>query len=201
MHVPLPDATLDQMFRSARTRNGWEAKSVPEILIRAVYDLAKWGPTSANCSPARFYFVHSQEAKEKLKPFLMSGNLAKTMGAPWTVIIAWDEAFYDKIPQLFPHNPGARAWFADAPDGGFDAAFRNGTLQAAYLMLAARSLGLDCGPMSGFDRAGVDQAFFAPDPDMARWKSNFLCNLGYGNDHELFPRLPRLSFEEACRVG
>jgi 3-hydroxypropanoate dehydrogenase len=201
MHAPLPDATLDQLFRHARTRNGWAEKAVPELLVRAVYDLAKWGPTSANCSPARYYFVQSPAAKEKLRPCLLSGNVDKTMTAPWTVIIAWDEAFYDKVPQLFPHNPGARAWFADAADGGFDAAFRNGTLQGAYLMLAARSLGLDCGPMSGFDREAVDQAFFAGDPETARWKSNFLCNIGYGTDKDLFPRLPRLSFEEACRVG
>jgi 3-hydroxypropanoate dehydrogenase len=201
MHAPLPDAAFDQVFRLARTHNGWTEKAVPELLIRAMYDLAKWGPTSANCAPARFYFVHSPEAKARLKPCLLSGNVDKTMSAPWTVIVAWDEAFYDKVPQLFPHNPGARAWFADAPDGGFDAAFRNGTLQGGYLMLAARALGLDCGPMSGFDRAAVDAAFFAPDPEMARWKSNFLCNIGYGSDKDLFARLPRLSFEEACRVG
>jgi nitroreductase len=196
MTAPLPDATLDQMFRAARTRNGWADQPVPEVMVRAVYDLMKWGATSANCSPARFHWIGSPEAKAKLAPILSGGN-QKALSAPWIVCIAWDKAFYDKIPQLFPHNPGARAWFADAPDGGLDAAFRNGTLQGAYLMLAARALGLDCGPMSGFDRAAYDATFFAPDPKMAGWKSNFLCAIGHGTDENLFPRLPRLSFEEA----
>ena len=200
MHTPLPDASLNQLFFQARTRNGWEDKAVPETLIRAVYDLTKMGPTSANCSPARFAFVTTPEAKAKLKPFLAPGNVDKTMTAPWTVIIAMDMAFYEKMPQLFPHNLDAKNWFTGSPDATFDAAFRNGTLQGAYLMLAARSLGLDCGPMSGFDKAGVDAAFFASNPETAQWKSNFLCNLGYGTDHQLFPRSPRLSFDEACQI-
>jgi 3-hydroxypropanoate dehydrogenase len=200
MHTPLPDASLNQLFFQARTRNGWEDKAVPETLIRAVYDLTKMGPTSANCSPARFVFVTTPEAKANLKPFLSTGNVEKTMTAPCTVIIAMDMAFYEKTPQLFPHNPGAKDWFTGSPEATFDAAFRNGTLQGAYLMLAARSLGLDCGPMSGFDKAGVDAAFFASNPATATWKSNFLCNLGYGNDHQLFPRSPRLAFDEACQI-
>lgn len=199
MAVPLNDAALDQLFRQARTRNGWEHKAVPEVLIRAVYDLAKMGSTSANCSPGRFAFLCTRKAKQKLKPFLSAGNVDKTMSAPWTVIIATDLRFYEKIPQLFPHNPGAREWFSH-PESAQDNGTRNGTLQGAYLMLAARSLGLDCGPMSGFDREGVDQAFFAKDPEMQYWKSNFLCNIGFGDDTGLFPRSPRLSFEEACRI-
>jgi 3-hydroxypropanoate dehydrogenase len=199
MSKPLPDASLDQLFRNARTRNGWTDTPVPETLIRATYDLAKMGPTSANNSPARFMFLQSPEAKARLEPLLMEGNRAKTMTAPWVCIIATDMKFFDKIPQLFPHNPGAREWFS-SPEAAFDNGFRNGTLQAAYLMLAARSLGLDCGPMSGFDRAGVDREFFAGDAEMEHWKSNFLCAIGYGSEHNLFPRLPRLSFEEACRV-
>ena len=173
---------------------------MPETLIRAIYDLTKMGPTSANCSPARFTFIGSEEGKERLKPFLAPGNVKKTMTAPWTVIIANDMTFYDKMAQLFPHNPGAREWFTGSPEATFDAAFRNGTLQGAYLMLAARSLGLDCGPMSGFDREGVDAAFYAGEPATAAWKSNFLCNIGYGDDTDLFPRSPRLAFEEACQI-
>lgn len=199
MRQPLDAAALDALFRTARTRNGWADRAVPEALARAVYDLAKWGPTSANCSPARFVFVGSREGKEKLRPHLLGSNVDKTMKAPWCVIIAYDGKFYDKIPKLFPHNPAARDWFS-APEAAFDNGFRNGTLQAAYLMLAARALGLDCGPMSGFNKAGVDGAFFAGDPETASWRSNFLCNIGYGTDENLFPRLPRLDFEEACRI-
>jgi 3-hydroxypropanoate dehydrogenase len=153
----------------------------------------KWGPTSANCSPARFVWVGQGEARNRLLKHVSAGNQEKTKSAPWTVIVAWDEKYFDKIPELFPQNPGAREWFANAPDGGFDGAFRNGTLQGAYLMIAARMLGLDCGPMSGFDRAGVDAEFLAD----KGWKSNFLCNIGHGSDANLFPRLPRLSFEDA----
>jgi 3-hydroxypropanoate dehydrogenase len=202
MSNPLPDAALDQLFRTARTRNGWLDKPVPETLIRAVYDLLKMGPTSANQSPARFVFIGTEEGKKKLEPFLFEGNRKKTMTAPWVAIIATDMQFFEKIPKLFPHNPGARDWFA-SPASAKDNGDRNGTLQGAYLMLAARSLGLDCGPMSGFDRAGVDKAFFeeSGDAEMAHWKSNFLCSLGYGSDENLFPRSPRLSFEEACRIG
>jgi 3-hydroxypropanoate dehydrogenase len=199
MTSPLPDVSLDVLFRQARTHNGWKPEAVPETLIRAVYELAKWGPTSANCSPARFVFVGTPEGKERLRPCVGAGNLEKTMTAPWTVIIATDMKFYDQVPQLFPHNPGAREWFT-APAATLDAGQRNGTLQGAYLMLAARALGLDCGPMSGFDRKAVDQAFFAGDPATEAWESNFLCNLGFGDPAKLHPRLPRLDFETACRV-
>lgn len=200
MANPLSDSALDQLFRSARTRNAWEAKAVPETLVRAVYDLAKMGSTSANCSPARFLFIATPEGKARLQPHLAPGNVDKTMAAPWTVVIATDMAFYDKMPQLFPHNPGAREWFA-APEAAAEHGMRNGSLQGAYLMLAARSLGLDCGPMSGFDKAGVDREFFeSGGGELAKWKSNFLCNLGYGTDQNVFARLPRLAFEEACRI-
>jgi 3-hydroxypropanoate dehydrogenase len=192
----LPDAALNQLFVDARTRNGWVEESIPEALMRGVYDLTKWGPTSANCSPARFVFIGTPKGKERLKPFLSAGNLDKTMSAPWTVIVATDPKFYDKIPELFPHNPDAAKWFSGSPDGGLEAGFRNGTLQGAYLMMAARALGLDCGPMSGFDAAGLDKEYFSENG----WKSNFLVNLGHGTDKDLFPRMPRLKFEDACLV-
>ena len=193
---PLTDATLDQVFRTARTRNAWTSDPVPETLVRAVYDLARMGPTSANNSPARFYWIGSPQAKERLKPLLAPGNVDKTMAAPWCVIIAIDMAFYEKMPQLFPHNPGSRDWFS-SPEAAAEHGMRNGTLQGAYLMLAARSLGLDCGPMSGFNKDGVDREFFAGDERTKTWRSNFLCNVGHGTDEHVFPRLPRLSFEEA----
>jgi 3-hydroxypropanoate dehydrogenase len=200
MADPLPDATLDQMFRQARTRNAWLEKTVPETLIRAVYDLAKMGPTSANCSPARFVFVTSQAGKARLSHHLLGSNVAKTMAAPWTVIIATDMQFYEKMAQLFPHNPGTRDWFS-APEAAKEHGMRNGSLQGAYLLLAARSLGLDCGPMSGFDADGVDREFFAKEKgEMQHWKSNFLCNIGFGSEEGVFARLPRLSFEEACKI-
>jgi 3-hydroxypropanoate dehydrogenase len=202
MTAPLSDAALDQLFRAARTRNGWLDTPVPETTIRAIYDLLRMGPTSANNSPARFVFLGTAAGKEKLAPFLSEGNRAKTLTAPWVAIIATDTKFYDKIPKLFPHNPGAREWFT-SPESAADNGMRNGTLQGAYLILAARSLGLDCGPMSGFDRKGVDRAFFeeSGDLEMVHWKSNFLCALGHGSEQNLFPRSPRLSFEEACRLG
>ncbi|MGE3141735.1 MAG: malonic semialdehyde reductase [Hyphomonadaceae bacterium] len=199
MAEPLPDTALDQIFRAARSRNAWHEKAVPEALVRAVYDLAKMGPTSANQSPARFIWLGSTAAKERLKPFLMEGNVAKVMTAPWCVIIAHDLNFREKLPRLFPHNPGAKEWFAD-PAAAAAHAFRNGSLQGAYLMLAARALGLDCGAMSGFDNAGVDKEFFSGDPEMAQWRSNFICAIGYGSDENLFARSPRLPFEEACRI-
>jgi nitroreductase len=191
----LEPAALDQLFRTARTRNAWRADPVPEALIRELYELLKWAPTSANVSPGRFVFLTSAAAKERLAPFLSSANRAKTLAAPVVAIVAYDLGFAEKIPQLFPHAPGAAAWFAD-PAVAEETAFRNGSLQGAYLMMAARALGLDCGPMSGFDRAGVDAAFFAG----TAWRSNFLCNLGYGSDENLFERLPRLAFEEACQI-
>jgi nitroreductase len=192
---PLDDDALDQLFRTARTRNGWSPEPVSEVLLRAVYDLAKWGPTSANCCPARFVFVTSDEGKARLAPHLSAGNRAKTMSAPVCVIIGYDLDFASRLPELFPHEPTAGSWFAD-PVVRQTTAFRNGTLQGAYLMLAARSLGLDCGPMSGFDNAGVDAAFFAG----TNVKSNWLCNIGHGTDENLYPRSPRLSFEDACSI-
>jgi 3-hydroxypropanoate dehydrogenase len=202
-HAPLSDAALDQLFRTARTRYGWQDKPISETTIRALYDLLKMGPTSANQSPARFVFLaKGSPGKEKLRPFLSAGNADKTMAAPWTAIVAWDTKFFDKVPQLFPHNPGAREWFS-SPASAADNGPRNGTLQGGYLIMAARSLGLDCGPMSGFDRPGVDKAFFedSDDEEMKHWKSNFLCNLGFGDDTNVFPRGPRLAFEEACRIA
>jgi 3-hydroxypropanoate dehydrogenase len=196
---PVSDAALDRLFRHARTRNGWLKTPVPETLIRAVYDLARLGPTSANCSPARFMFLHSAAAKARLEPLLSEGNRKKTLSAPWVVIIANDLNFAEKIPALFPHNPGANDWFAN-PDVAAETAMRNATLQGGYLIMAARALGLECGPMSGFDKAGVDQAFFADDPAKAGWRSNFLVNLGYGDKTELYARSPRLAFEEACEI-
>ncbi len=191
----LDDAALDQLFRTARTYNGWHDKDVPDVLLRAVYDLAKWGATSANCSPARFVFVRTPEAKERLKPHLMEGNLDKTMTAPVTVLIAHDMKFYDHLPRLFPHTD-AKSWFTGKPDYIADTARRNGSLQGAYLMLAARALGLDCGPMSGFDAAGVKDAFFA-DEDA---EVNFICNIGYGDPKSLYDRSPRFDFDDICRI-
>jgi 3-hydroxypropanoate dehydrogenase len=194
----LDDRALDQLFRTARTHNAWTDRPVTDAELRQVYDLMKWGPTSANCSPARIVFVRSSKAKEKLKPALSAGNLAKTMAAPVTAILAFDTRFYDLLPRLFPHNLDARSWFAGEEKAATTAiaAFRNGTLQGGYFLLAARAVGLDCGPMSGFDNAKVDAAFF---PD-GRFKSNFLCNLGHGDSAGLFPRSPRLPFDETCRI-
>ena len=191
----LDDRSLDTLFRTARTYNGWTPEAVSDVLLEAVYDLMKWGPTSANCCPARFVFVKSAEGKERLKPYLDKGNVEKTMSAPVTAIIAYDLKFYDKLPQLLPHAD-ARSWFAGQEAKILDAAFRNGTLQGAYFMLAARALGLDCGPMSGFDKAGVKTEFF-PDSD---YEVNFLCNLGYGDPASVFPRSPRLDFGDACQI-
>ncbi len=195
MREPLGQDALDALFVEARTHNGWQQRPIPDESLRAVWDLAKMGPTSANCSPARIVFVVSDEAKEKLKPCLIEGNVAKTMAAPATAIIGHDLKFHDRLPELFPHTD-ARAWFAGNQPLIETTAFRNGTLQGAYLMLAARALGLDCGPMSGFDNDAVDAAFF-PDSDV---RSNFLCNLGYGTDQDLFPRSPRFDFDEVCSI-
>ena len=196
MSEKLAEAALDQLFRSARTYNAFLPKEVSDEQVHALYELAKFGPTSANSSPMRLVFVKSQAAKEKLKPFLSEGNRAKTLAAPLTAIVANDHAFYEKLPQLFPHAD-ARRWFVGNQDMIDRTAFRNATLQGAYVIMAARSLGLDCGPMSGFDNAGVDEAFFAG----TAIKSNFLINIGYGDaSRDLFPRSPRLSFDEACRV-
>ncbi|MFN8767575.1 MAG: malonic semialdehyde reductase, partial [Lysobacteraceae bacterium] len=187
---------LDQLFRSARTHNAWQAKDVPDALLHQLYDLVKWAPTSANSSPARFVFVKSPEAKAKLKDALAPGNVEKTMTAPVTVIVAQDMAFYDKLPQLFPHAD-ARSWFAGNDALIESTAFRNASLQGAYLIMAARALGLDTGAMSGFDAAKLDAAFFAG----TTIKSNFLINLGYGDEAGLFPRSPRLAFDDAARIA
>ena len=189
-----PDA-LDQLFRTARTHNELGGE-VSDDTLRQLYDLVKWGPTSANMGPARFVFVKSPEAKALLGPALDEGNLAKTMAAPVTVIVGFDEDFHEKLPYLFPHTD-AKSWFDGPRDGRSVAAFRNGSLQGAYLILAARALGLDTGPMSGFNHAKVDEAFFKG----TAIKSNFLVNLGHGQAETLFPRSPRLAFDEAARIA
>jgi 3-hydroxypropanoate dehydrogenase len=193
IQMRLEPRALDQLFRSARTHNAWRDKPISTTLIHELYDLLKWGPTSANCSPARFVFLVTAEAKARLEPHLLSANRAKTMSAPICVIVAYDLGFAEKLPDLFPHEPDARSWFSN-PVITETTAFRNSSLQGAYLLLAARSLGLDCGPMSGFDHEGVDREFFGG----SSIRSNFLCNIGYGANESLFPRLPRLPLEEAC---
>ena len=192
----LSSEDLDLIFREARTHSVWLDKPVEDALLEQVYDLAKMGPTSANMCPMRIIFVKSREAKERLKPALDAGNVDKTMKAPVTAIIGMDIHFYEKLPKLFP-RADAKSWFKDLPENVLEyIALRNSSLQGAYFMLAARALGLDCGPMSGFDNAKVDEAFFAG----TTVKSNFLCNLGYGDASKLYPRSPRLSFEEACKL-
>jgi len=196
MREILSEVALDQLFREARTLNAWLPKEVSDEQLHQLYELAKFGPTSANSSPMRVVFVKSKAAKEKLAPFLSEGNRAKTIAAPVTAIIAQDHEFYEKLPQLFPHAD-ARSWFAGNQPAIDTTAFRNATLQGAYVIIAARALGLDCGAMSGFDNAGVDAAFFAGTPV----RSNFLINIGYGDaSRDLFPRSPRLTFDEACRI-
>jgi 3-hydroxypropanoate dehydrogenase len=187
-------AGLDLLFREARTHNKWHEDTVSDETLHELYDLLKQGPTSANCSPARFLFLRTKEAKERLAPALSSGNLAKTMAAPVTVIVAYDPKFYERLPFLFPHNPDATSWFTSNESLAATTAFRNGTLQGAYLMLAARALGLDTGGMSGFDNAKVDAEFLAT----RGWRSNFLVNLGKGDPSGVFARSPRLPFDEAC---
>ncbi len=191
--MSLDPAAHAQLFTEARTHNKWKPEPVSDATLQELYDLLKMGPTSANCSPARFVFVRTPEAKERLKPALSSGNLEKTMTAPVTVIVAYDPKFFDELPKLFPHAD-ARSWFVSSEALATETAFRNSTLQGAYLLLAARTLGLDTGAMSGFDKAKVDEAFFSA----SGWKSNFLVNLGYGDPAGLFERLPRLTFDEAC---
>ena len=195
MGQPLSADAIDQIFRNARTRNGWTDEKLTPADMRAIYDLAKMGPTSANISPARFVWVASPDGKEKLAALALASNAAKIRQAPVTVIVGYDLDFAERVPYLFPHAPGAKDWFAD-PAFAKVAAFRNGSLQGAYLILAARALGFDCGPMSGFDNAGVDAAFFAG----TRVESNFICSIGHGTDENLFARSPRLAFEEACRI-
>jgi len=189
----LDENALDVLFRAARTKWEFTEQPVTDDELTALYELVKLGPTSANCSPARFVFIRTPEGKEKLKPALSAGNLDKTMAAPVTVIVAHDPLFYQHLPKLFP-QADAKAWFSGNPDLAEETAFRNSTLQGAYLMMAARAMGIDCGPMSGFDKTKVDRAFF----NEKGWKSNFLINLGHGQAEHPFARLPKLSFEEAA---
>jgi 3-hydroxypropanoate dehydrogenase len=195
MSNALDHRALDQIFLSARTHNAWQKRDVPDDLLRQLVDLLKMGPTSANCSPARFVFVKSAEAKARLKPHLMEGNVEKTMLAPVTAIVATDYRFYDHLSKLFPHVD-AKSWFTGNTEFADLSAFRNGTLQGGYFIVAARSLGLDCGPMSGFNNAAVDAEFFAG----SETRSNFLCNLGYGDPLGLRPRSPRFDFNEMARI-
>jgi len=193
--APLDDSGQDLLFRQARTHNAWLDRPVEDTTLRRLYDLMKWGPTSANCSPLRVLFLKSREAKERLRPMLSPGNVDKTMAAPVTALIGYDTRFHEELPRLFPHAD-ARSWFEGNEPLIQETAFRNGSLQGGYFIMAARAVGLDCGPMSGFDKAKADAEFF---PD-GRVKSNFLCNLGYGDPSQLFPRSPRLEFEEACKI-
>ncbi|HTR34414.1 MAG TPA: malonic semialdehyde reductase [Bryobacteraceae bacterium] len=201
MHPLLNNEALDVLFREARTHSVWLDKQVSDDVLRQLYELMKFGPTSANSCPARIVFLRTPEAKRRLLPALSPTNLDKTLQAPVTAIIGYDLKFYEQTPKLFPHNAAAKSWFENSRPLAEITAFRNGTLQGGYFILAARSLGLDCGPMSGFDNAKVDAEFFAaPDGGFVEVKSNFLCNLGYGDASKLFPRNPRLSFEEACKL-
>lgn len=195
MHTAIDKAGLEQIFLSARTHNAWLEKPVSDELLVELVDIMKLGPTAANASPARIVFVKSAEAKARLKPLLSDGNKDKSMSAPVTAIIGQDLEFYEKLPQLFPHAD-AKSWFVGNPENISETAFRNSSLQGAYLIIAARALGLDCGPMSGFDVAGVTAEFFAGTPV----KANFICNLGYGDVAALKPRLPRLSFDELAKI-
>jgi len=189
---------LDRVFRNGRSQNGWLPEPVSDEQLKQVYELMKWGPTSVNCSPARIVFVRSEAAKAKLKDALSPGNVDKSMTAPVLAVVGYETRFYEDLPRLFPHNPAVKTWFEGEAKLGFaqTTAFRNGTLQGGYLIAAARAVGLDCGPMSGFDNAKVDAAFFAG----TSVKSNFICGLGRGDPAKLFPRSPRLSFEEACKL-
>ncbi len=191
----IDEKSLDILFRDARTHNGWSTKPVSERILHELMDLVKMGPTSVNCSPARFVFITTASGKERLKPHLSPTNVAKTLSAPVTIIVGTDMKFYERLPQLFPHAD-VRSWFTDNQTYSDETALRNGTLQGGYLIMAARSLGLDCGPMSGFDQAGVDAEFFAD----TTIKSNFLVNIGYGTTENLHPRSPRLSFDAFCQI-
>ncbi len=204
MSTSLDNEALDLLFRQARTHNVWLDRPVPDDILRQLYDLVKFGPTSANSNPARILFLRTREAKQRLLPALSSTNADKTMQAPVTAILAHDVRFFEETPKLFPNNPAMANVFSSSPQLAETTAFRNGSLQGGYFILAARALGLDCGPMSGFDNAKVDAEFFtasAGNPAaFHQVKSNFLCNIGYGDAAKLFPRNPRLAFEEACRL-
>lgn len=193
--MKLNDNALDVLFRSARSFNAWQDKPVSDEQLVDLYDLMKWGPTSANSCPARLVFIKSDTAKQKLKGCLDEGNIEKSMTAPIVAIIGMDTEFYEQLPKLFPHTD-AKSWFVGKDDKIHETVFRNSSLQGAYLMLAARSLGLDCGPMSGFDNARLEAAFF---PE-GKIKANFICAIGYGSEDNLYPRGPRLEFDEACQV-
>lgn len=193
--TPLSDAALSQLFTGARTRNAWSDRPVPEALLRKLYDLTKFGPTAVNATPARFLFVTSPEAKARLAPLMAEANRAKTLQAPVNVIIGQDIEFHEHLPVLFPHAPGAKDWFGEEA-GRRETAFRNASLQGGYFLLAARALGLDVGPMSGFDAEGVKNEFFGG----TTVEPNFIVNLGYGTDENLFPRSPRLAFEDAAQI-
>jgi len=206
----LNDDGLDLLFRTARTHNSWLDRPVSDDVLRQLYEVMKWGPTSANSNPARIVFIRTSAGKERLRPALAPGNVEKVMTAPVTAIVGYDLQFYGKFPTLFPHNPAMRERFASAPDLVEVTARRNSSLQGAYLMLAARALGLDCGPLSGFDNTKVDEEFFGAGTPCegceeefipaGHVKSNFLCNFGYGDPSKLFPRLPRLAFEDVCAL-
>jgi 3-hydroxypropanoate dehydrogenase len=196
--MKLSSEDMDLIFRAARTQNGWQAKSVSDEQLHEFYELMKWAPTTMNTSPARILFLRSLEAKERLKPALSPGNVDKTMAAPVTAVIGYDTHFYELLPKLFPHNQNARGVFAgdDKKAHAETTAFRNGSIQGGYFIIAARAIGLECGPMSGFNNAMVDAEFFVG----TGVKSNFLCNLGYGDPTKVMPRSPRLAFDEACKL-
>ncbi len=187
---------IKDIFVSGRTHNDWIEKDVPDSLLHELYNLMKWGPTSANCSPARITFIRSKESKERLVKYLIDSNIEKTISAPVTAIIAYDTKFFEFIPKLFPHNPEAKEWFSGSEEFAEITAFRNSSLQGAYFILAARTLGLDCGPMSGFDNIGLDNEFFSA----SNFKSNFICNIGYGDHNKLFDRSPRFDFDDVCKI-
>jgi 3-hydroxypropanoate dehydrogenase len=190
---------LDRIFRGGRSQNGWLPTPVPDSKLQDLYELMKFGPTSVNCSPARLVFVRTEEGKARLRPALAPGNVEKTMAAPVVAIVGYDTRFYERLPELFPHNPAVKAWFEgdEKVDFANTTAFRNGTLQGGYLIAAARAVGLDCGPMSGFNNQAVDQAFFAG----TSIRSNFICGLGHGDPEKVFARSPRLSFDQACQLA
>lgn len=192
----IDETGLDTLFRNARTQYDWTGEPLPEALLRKLYDLVKMGPTGANCTPARFVFCTTAEGREKLADCVSPGNRAKVLQAPCTIVIGMDMEFYERLPELFPHTD-ARSWFAGKPDEIMDTAYRNSSLQGGYLILAARALGLDAGPMSGFDKAKADAAFWSG----TKVETNFICSIGIGTGQKVFPRLPRLSFEDACTIA